>query len=657
MAGVVTSVSGAIRNIFSINRLAVYLGSIFLITALISTLFLLKAYNDDTSSWLLIVIGILLILSSSQLAITIVNFFSTLLVTPRLLPRMDFSTTIPDSCKTLVVIPAMLTDPQAIEDLVEILEVRFLANRNNNIQFGLLTDFIDADEETLSADATLLGLAEQGIKALKNKYETDKQDIFYLFHRPRTRNPKDKIWMGYERKRGKLSDLNSVLRGNATNKFSSLVGDIEMLQSIKYVITLDSDTQLPRGAAWKMIATMAHPLNHALYHERKKRVTEGYGILQPRVTVSLPEPRSSFYSRLHGNEPGIDPYTRATSDVYQDLFGEGSFIGKGIYDIDIFERVLKDRFQENRILSHDLLEGCYIRSGLLSDVELFEKYPSTYLTDMKRRARWTRGDWQIFLWFLPFIPGVDRYLHRNPLSILSRWKIFDNIRRSLIPIALTALIILGWTILNAPIFWTLVVSGIIVFPIFISLVWETFRKAKDVVLVHHIKVLIRNTQNIIIQTFFSVICLPFEAYISLSAIGLTIWRMLISHTNMLQWNPSANFERVNEHSLVASYRSMWITPFLTFTIIASQSIYAPFNLFIAGPITLLWALSPFITWISSKNLPKQKTALTDEQNVFLQTIGRKTWAFFEHFVTASDNWLPPDNFQQYPVPVLSLIHI
>ncbi|MEO7116639.1 MAG: cyclic beta 1-2 glucan synthetase, partial [Caldimonas sp.] len=396
-AGVVVTLDEKIRHFFRRNRLGSYLGSILLITAVISTLFLFKAYGDNEfGNWLLIVIGILLVLSSSQLAITVVNFFATLLVKPHLLPRMDFSEEIPDSCSTLVIIPAMLTNKHEIETLVEALEVRFLANRNSNLLFGLLTDFTDAETESLPEDEVLLNVVRQCIEELKTKYETRSgKEIFYLFQRPRLWNAVDKIWMGYERKRGKLSDLNGLLQGNSVGKFSLVIGNIKTRPLVKYVITLDADTQLPRGAAWKMVATLAHPLNHALYHDKKKRVTEGYGILQPRVSVSLPEPRSSFYSRLHGNEPGIDPYTRATSDVYQDLFAEGSFIGKGIYEVAVFERALKDRFKENSILSHDLLEGCYIRSGLLSDVELFETYPSSYQSDMKRRARWIRGDWQL----------------------------------------------------------------------------------------------------------------------------------------------------------------------------------------------------------------------------------------------------------------------
>jgi cyclic beta-1,2-glucan synthetase len=653
LAGLRTSFAMGIKKVLRKNSLFAYLGVIILITLNISACFLMIARTDTANQWLLALIGTLLILSSSQLAVTIVNFFTTLIVKPQLLPRMDFSGAIPDKYRTLIVIPAILTNPQSIEDLVEALEVRFLANRDNNLHFGLLTDFTDAREETLPEDQPLLQLVQQRIQELKKKYENGKRDIFFLFHRPRQWNVTDKIWMGYERKRGKLSELNALLRGNSSDRFSCIVGDLILLQQVKYVITLDSDTQLPRGSAWKMIATMAHPLNHPFYDEKKKRVTGGYGVLQPRVTVSLPESNSSFYSRLHGNEPGIDPYTRATSDVYQDLFGEGSFIGKGIYEIDSFETVLKGKFLENRILSHDLIEGCYVRSGLLSDVELYEKYPMSYHLDMKRRSRWIRGDWQIFSWALPFIPGADRRLHKNPVSALSKWKIFDNIRRSLIPIALTVLIILGWTVLNSPLFWTISVTGIIIFPIFITLIWDTFKKPGDVNLSHHLTLLLRTAGNIIIQTLFSLICLPYEAYINFVAILRTIWRMLISHKRLLEWDPSTNVESISKNSLEASYSAMGIAPFLSLTILLYLSIYAPASLLIAGPVVFLWVLSPFITWFASKPAAKQKTLITDKQNIFLLQVARKTWAFFERFVGIRDNWLPPDNFQQHPVEVIA----
>ena len=420
----------------------------------------------------------LTLLCASQLAISLVNFFATLLVKPNLLPRMDYSRKIPDDSSSMVVIPAMLTDIEEIENLVEALEVRFLANRNDNLHFGLLTDFTDAPNETLPQDQSLLDTAKNGIKELNKKYNREKNDLFFLFHRPRKWNAKENVWMGYERKRGKLSDLNALLSGISKEHFSLITGDQSIFPKIKYVITLDADTQLPLGSAWKLIGTMAHPLNRPWYDEKKKRVTKGYGILQPRVTVSLPDITGSLYARMHGNEPGIDPYTRASSDVYQDLFAEGSYIGKGIYEVDTFQKVLDGKFLENRILSHDLLEGCYVRSGLMSDVQLFEKYPTTYNADMKMRIRWIRGDWQIFSWILPFVTGAGKHLYKNPISGLSKWKIFDNIRRSLVPLALTALLLLGWIVLPYSLFWTIVVSGIIVFPIIITSIWDTIKKTQ-----------------------------------------------------------------------------------------------------------------------------------------------------------------------------------
>ena len=273
-----------------------------------------------------------------------------------------------------------------------------------------------------------------------------RDDIFFLFHRPRRWNPYDRIWMGYERKRGKLADLNALLREGNRDGFSLVVGATAVLTGVRYVITLDTDTQLPRDAARQFVGTMAHPLNRPVYDAARQRVVAGYGILQPRVSASLQGGQHSRYARLHGGEPGIDPYTRTVSDVYQDVFREGSFIGKGIYDVAAFEQALNGRFPENRILSHDLLEGCYARSGLLSDVQLYEEYPARYGADVNRRYRWIRGDWQLAAWLLPRVPGPDGRRLRNPLSLLSRWKLFDNLRRSLVPAVLTTLLLLGWTL-------------------------------------------------------------------------------------------------------------------------------------------------------------------------------------------------------------------
>ncbi|MDQ2721070.1 MAG: cyclic beta 1-2 glucan synthetase, partial [Bacteroidota bacterium] len=627
----------------------VYLFLIFLIMAGISAFIFLRLHEGKNETWLLVTISLLAFLCASQLAISVVNFFATLLVKPNLLPRMDYSEKIPQTSSTMVVIPSMLTTIPEIENLVEALEVRFLANRNDHLHFGLLTDFTDAPLEILPSDQLLLDTVKNGIEALNRKYQRANNDLFFLFHRPRKWNQKENVWMGYERKRGKLSDLNALLRGITKEHFSLIIGNQSIFKNIKYVITLDADTQLPLGSAWKLIATMAHPLNHAWYDQKKKRVTKGYGILQPRITISLPDITGSRYTRMHGNEPGIDPYTRASSDVYQDLFGEGSYIGKGIYDVDIFQKVLDGKFLENRILSHDLLEGCYIRSGLLSDVQLFEKYPTTYSADMKMRLRWIRGDWQIFSWILPWVKGAEKKLYKNPISALSRWKIFDNMRRSLIPIALTMLLLLAWIVLPSVLLWTIVVSGIIVFPIFITSLWDTLRKPKNVLFKYHVKNSLQNIRDITVKTLFTLICLPYEAFANLRAILITFWRMLISGKKLLEWNPSSHVARTDQSSLRISYLSMWIAPVLTVVVFAFLAIDAPQKLLISGPILLLWLFAPFITWFASKPLEKQVAALTIHQNIFLQKLARKTWGFFERFVVAGDNWLPPDNFQEQPV--------
>ena len=432
LAHVRLSVFGALRKMSSRFPLLLYLGAITLMTAVFTGELLAKAHADGSPLWLLVTTGILSALCASQLAVAVVNWLATLLVIPQPLPRMDFSKGIPPESRTLTIVPTMLTSAQGIEDLVEGLEVRFLANRDDYLHFGLLTDFQDAAEETLPEDGPLLLLARQRVERLNEKYRNPKGDTFFLFHRPRRWNARERVWMGYERKRGKLAELNSLLRGRkdggthdpSGNPFLLIVGNTEILSNVKYVITLDTDTQLPRDSAQQFVGAMAHPLNRAHYDEDKRRVVAGYGILQPRVAASLPGANRSRYARMCGSEPGIDPYTRAVSDIYQDLFHEGSFIGKGIYDVDAFERALGGRFPENRILSHDLLEGCYARAGLLSDVMVYEEYPFRYSADVSRRHRWIRGDWQIARWLLSGVSGSDpdARLQKNPLSGLSQWK-------------------------------------------------------------------------------------------------------------------------------------------------------------------------------------------------------------------------------------------
>jgi cyclic beta-1,2-glucan synthetase len=650
------SLSGVLRERGSRSSLPLYLGTIALLTATFTWALLTKALGAGLPPWPLVMTGILSALGASQLAVAGVNWLATLLVTPQPLPRMDFSKGVPPGSRTLVVVPTMLASAEGIEELIEALEVRFLANRDENLHFGLLTDLRDAAVETLPEDEPLELLTRQRIEELNQKYRDAGGKAFFLFHRPRRWNARDRLWMGYERKRGKLSDLNAFLRGGARGCFSLVVGDTALLSSVKFVITLDTDTQLPRDTARQFVGAMAHPLNRPQYDEGRQRVVSGYAILQPRVAVSLPGANRSRYARMHASDPGIDPYTRAVSDVYQDLFGEGSFIGKGIYDVDAFERSLGGRFPENRILSHDLIEGCYARAGLLSDVMLYEEYPFRYSADVSRRHRWVRGDWQLLRWLLPGVPGPGGRRRENPLSALSRWKLFDNVRRSLVPAALTLLLLLGWTVLLSPWVWTLSVIAVILLPSLMSPIVDLFRKPDDVQVGQHLTSVGRSAGGSCLQGVFALACLPYEAYFSADAIVRTCWRMLVTRRHLLEWSPSGDRDRAgrsDREGLAGSCRAMWFAPLLAAATAIFLALSAPAVLVEAAAIVGLWFLSPLVAWLVSRPLARTEAHLEPEQTVFLQRLSRKTWAFFETFVGPGDHWLPPDNYQEHPAPAIA----
>jgi len=664
--------------------LALYLGSIALITILGTGWLLAQVRIGPVSPeefyTVLSVLGVLALLAVSQLAVALVNWAATLLVTPTALPKIDFCAGIPPQSRTLVVIPTMLSSAQGVENLAEALEVRFLANRDERLHFALLTDFPDAREEFLSEDEPLVQLARTRIEELNAKYRDGEDqswdDIFFLFHRPRRWNPQEKIWMGYERKRGKLADLNALLRGGSGDAFSLVVGDTAVLTSVKYVITLDTDTQLPRDAARQFVGAMAHPLNRPVYDEAKRRVVAGYGILQPRVAISLPGSNRSHFARLYGGDSGIDPYTRVVSDVYQDVFGEGSFIGKGIYDVDAFEQALGGRFPENLILSHDLLEGCYARAGLLSDVDLYEDYPARYAADVARRYRWIRGDWQLAGWLLRRVPGSSERApgdagqgcpvtrRKNPLSALSQWKLFDNLRRSLVPAALFLLLLLGWTLLSSAWFWSLVVLGILLIPSLCALSLELIRKPDEVLVRQHLAAVAQTAWRRFTQTVFELACLPYEAFFSLDAIVRTAGRMLFTRQRLLEWNPSSEADlesgrktagRGNGefHELAASFGSMWVAPAVAGAAVIHLLASRPAVLGVAAPMLLLWLASPLIAWWISRPLVRRKATLSAEQMLFLRALSRRIWAFFEHVVGADDHWLPPDNLQEYRIATVA----
>ena len=675
-AAVEVSLVEAWRRIGSRFPLPVYLGAIAAIVGVLTAGLVANAHAAGVGREVLALVVMLSLLATSQLAVTMVNWLATLLVTPHALPRMDFSAGIAAEARTLVVVPTMLTSARNVEDLVEALEVRFLANRDAHLHFGLLTDFPDAREESLPADEPLLQLAQVRIEELNRKYGSGEDrsgtengdasggdsghsasaSVFYLFHRPRRWNAEARIWMGHERKRGKLEDLNSLLRGGHPDGFSRIVGATAILSQVRYVITLDTDTQLPRDAARQLVGAMAHPLNTPRFDEPGKDtsrevVTSGHGILQPRVSVSLPGTNRSRYARLYGGEPGIDQYTRTVSDVYQDVFDEGSFIGKGIYDVDAVERALKGRFPANRILSHDLLEGCYARAGLLSDAQLYEEFPARYSADVARRRRWIRGDWQLVGWLRRRVT-TDGRREPNPLSMLSQWKLFDNLRRSLVPAALTLLLLLGWTVLSTAWFWTAVVVGIFLVPFVIASLSDLADKPDEVPFGQHLAAVDRAAGRHLMQALLALAFLPYEAFFCLDAIVRTIGRMLITRRRLLEWSTSSDVDRALEQhdrtDLLASYRSMGIAPAIAAAAWIGVSLTHPVALAVAGPILFLWAASPAIAWSLSRPLARRSAKLTLDQTQFLRRLARKTWAYFETNVGPDDHWLPLDNVQEHP---------
>ena len=602
---------------------------------------------------MLVTLGILLLLATSQLAVAMVNWLATLLVTPRPLPRMDFSRGLPPRSRTLVVIPTMLASAENIDSLLEALEVRFLANRDAHLHFGLLTDFQDASAETLPGDESLLWLARKGIEDLNEKYgraanpteDGATGDTFFLFHRPRRWNPQERRVDGVRAKARKACGPQRAparrrerpLR--ARDRRDRVTAGREVRDHARH---RHAAAARLRAAVCRGDGASAEPCTVRAGGKRngRGRVTEGYGILQPRVSISLPGANRSWYARLHGGDPGIDPYTRAVSDVYQDVFGEGSFIGKGIYDVDAFEQALDGRFPENRILSHDLLEGCYARSGLFTDVQLYEEYPSTYAADISRRHRWIRGDWQLAGWLLPLVPGPgNRRAEKSVVGAVAVEALRQPAAQSC-PGGVDAAAAARMGRASARLAVDVAVIAILLLPAASAFILDLLRKPDEVLVRQHLAATASAAGRHAAQTALTLAFLPYEAAVNLDAIARTAWRMLVTQRRLLEWNPSAGDEpeprgvdETNGRSeLAASIRSMWIAPVIAAATAILLAAAAPAALADAAPILLLWFVSPGIAWWISRPLARRAARLTMEQTLFLRKLARRTWAFFETFV-------------------------
>jgi len=621
----------------SVLTLAIISGTLWILTA-------------ATTSLVLVLLSMLiLLLPSSQAAVQLMNYLTTNLMQVEALPKLDFSKGIPNDCVTLVAIPTLLLSEKQVHTLVENLEVRFLGNHDRNMHFALVSDLPDTPHPA-PEENSLIALCEKLIGELNERYSGKNMGSFFLLHRHRVYNPRERGWMGWERKRGKLLDLNQLLR-QQYDSFPVKVGDLSILPDVRFVITLDSDTELPRGSAHRLVGALAHPLNQAIIDPLKNIVVAGYGILQPRVGVSVRSTTRSRLAAIFAGETGLDPYTRAISDVYQDLYGEGSFTGKGIYEVDTMFRVLNRRFPRNALLSHDLIEGAYARVGLATDVVVIEDYPSHFSAYNRRKHRWLRGDWQIVEWLTDLVPDESGAKVPNPISLVSRWKILDNLRRSLVEPATFVLLLFGWLVMGHPVLWTLAAICILFVPAWVEFGFGIVRA----VAARQLRMAGDALSNLFSANFTVLLTLTLLAHqtlLSLDAVVRTLVRR-ITHERMLEWETAAQAELGEGRTPVDRFID-WM-PFLAIGLGLLIWWVRPESLLAAAPILGLWACSKFmVDWLDASPL-EAAPELQRSDVTLLRKTALHTWRYFAEFSNQEHNWLVPDNIEECPRKVAASV--
>ncbi len=598
-------------------------------------------------------VGLLALLPASQLAVAIVQKLVHLIAHPRHLPRIALTHQVPPEARTMVVVPTLLGSVDRAEAMVDRLEVQALANMDPHIHFALLTDFKDSITEEDPGDEENLATVAAGIARLNARHAAGGPDRFYLFHRPRKWNPSEGVWMGWERKRGKIEELNRVLRGATDTSLQVVVGDPSIFPSVRYCITLDADTWLPRDAARQLIGIIEHPLNRPQFDAGKKRVTQGYGILQPRVSITMASASGSVFARVYGGHHGVDPYARAVSDAYQDLFSEGLFAGKGLYDVDAFTAALEDRVPENSLLSHDMFEGLHARAALVSDIEVVDDFPASVLVHCARQKRWVRGDWQVLLWLFPLVPA-RRGVKRNTLPIISRWKILDNLRRSLVPPAAAALLASAWTWLPGnPWVWVAAAMGVMGFPV-LEQVLKALRGPRPQQPVRvFVQDIGRGLRLALAQVALDVTLLVYTAWQMVHAIGLTLVRVVFTQRRLLEWETAAAAAvRLTGLTGVRLFvgGGMWVGPAVSTALLVTMLTTRRDALPSASAFLLLWFVSPLVAYWFSQPVTARVVPLQREELALLRRHARKTWRYFEAFAGAEDHFVAPDNYQELPDP-------
>jgi len=635
-----------LRRLLLGQATCVYLGSIGGVTAFLVAVGVLYLAAQHASTALAALAALALVLPASELATALVQRLGAHLVPPKRLPRLDLQAGVPESARTIVVVPTLLTSVAAVNELCAHVEVLALGNLDARIHFAVLGDFADAPAREMPDDAPILAAARTGIAALNARLGADK---FYLVNRVRKWNERESLWMGWERKRGKLEEWNRLLRGATDTSYTVHVGDVALLTSVRYCLTLDADTRLPRDAAKKLIGILAHPLHRPHLDPRLGRVDEGYGILQPRVSVTTSSAAGSRFARLYAGHTGVDPYTTAVSDTYQDLFGEGSFTGKGLYDVDAFTAALDGRVPENALLSHDLFEGLYARTGLVTDVEVVDDYPANVLAHARRQHRWVRGDWQILWWLLPVVP-TRTGLARNRLPIISRWKIFDNLRRSLLVPATALLLILSWALFRgAPEIWTAAIIAALAFPLWPVLLEAAAGPTPDQPWRMFLRVTVDDVKTALARAALQISFLAQQSAERLHAIGLTLVRLTATRRRLLEWQTAAAAAAKSADPR-RFFVEMAASPAIAVAVALLLLAVRPASLTAAVWILIPWTVAPLVAFALSQPLHEGERTLDDVDRRYLLGVAAKTWGYFATFMGPDDHGLPPDNFQETPEP-------
>lgn len=581
---------------------------------------------------------------ASEGALAFFNTVVLLFLKPTRLVGYEFREGVPAEARTLVVVPTLIGSRDDVEETVRKLEVHHLANMTGEVHFALLSDWPDSNVEQSTADREILAFARAEIERLNRRYPVSGPPRFYLLHRKRLYNPSQGCWMGWERKRGKLHELNLLLRGDPDTTF--MPPEAPLPEDVVHVMTLDADTRMMRDAVDRLVGKLCHPLNRPVIDGGK--VVAGYSILQPRVTPSLTTgDEASFLQRVFSANRGIDPYVFAVSDLYQDVFGEGSFTGKGLYHIDALEAALAGRIAENEVLSHDLLEGALAQSALVTDVEVVEDYPTRYSVDASRQHRWARGDWQLLGYIFDPKSGVPA---------LSRWKMIDNLRRSLTPIFWVMATIAGWTLLpftQAAQWQALLILALFMAPTF-DIVDSVLPKSREMTARGHFTALARDAAFGTALVALRVVLMAHSAWMMGDAIVRTLYRMFVSRQNLLEWRTASQAYKTGDNSLGSYYSLMYGAVIIAVVGLAIPVLADSTGAFVAFFFFLFWAGSPAFAWLISRSAETEdRLRVSAADTAMLRTIARRTWAYFETFVTAEHNHLPPDNFQETPHPVVA----